>query len=103
MTTQINSNWRTVAIVYYTITLPPNKREGEEMNTSSLCITMDQKFNGLENEMAKGNDKATPLQKKGNNMAGGWLFCKKKFFSIVEWLLFSTEAMIFCQINKKSS
>ena len=25
---------------------------------------MDQKFNGLENEMAKGNDKATPLQKK---------------------------------------
>ena len=56
---------------------------------------MDQKFNGLENEMAKGNDKATPLQKKGNNMAGGWLFCKKKFFSIVEWLLFSTEAMIF--------
>ena len=32
---------------------------------------------------------------KGNNMAGGWLFCKKKFFSIVEWLLFSTEAMIF--------
>ena len=39
---------------------------------------MDQKFNGLENEMAKGNDKATPLQKKGNNMAGGWLFCKKK-------------------------
>ena len=70
MTTQINSNWRTVAIMYYTITLPPNKREGEEMNTSSLCITMDQKFNGLENEMAKGNDKATPLQKKGNNMAG---------------------------------
>ena len=40
------------------------------MNTSSLCITMDQKFNGLENEMAKGNDKVTPLQKKGNNMAG---------------------------------
>ena len=72
------------------------------MNTSSLCITMDQKFNGLENEMAKGNDKATPLQKKGNNMAGGWLFCKKKFFSIVEWLLFSTEAMIFCQINGNS-
>ena len=31
-----------------------------------LCITMDQGFNGLENEMAKGNDKTTPLQKMDN-------------------------------------
>ena len=27
---------------------------------------MDQGFNGLENEMAKGNDKTTPLQKMDN-------------------------------------
>ena len=71
-----------------TITLPP-KREGETNTTSSLCITMDQKFNGLENEMAKGNDKATPLQKKGNNMAGrGWLFCKKKSLQSLDGFYF---------------
>ena len=75
-------------MVYYYFAPKERRRE---TNTSSLCITMDQKFNGLENEMAKGNDKATPLQKKGNNMASGRTdgCFVKNFFTIDAWLLFS--------------
>ena len=42
------------------------------------------------------------FKKKGNNMAGGWLFCKKILFNHGMAFIFYWSNDFFCQRNKKA-